>query len=75
MIPMLQAISPAVRVPGLEPYTEPTLVALAQAGTKRVDVVCPGFTSDCLETLEEIAQRRSRHACARAAGNSTTSPA
>ena len=40
----------------LEPYTEPTLVALAQAGTRRVDVVCPGFTSDCLETLEEIAQ-------------------
>lgn len=40
----------------LEPYTEPTLVALAQAGVKRVDVVCPGFTSDCLETLEEIAQ-------------------
>ncbi len=40
----------------LEPYTEPTLVALAQSGIKRVDVVCPGFTSDCLETLEEIAQ-------------------
>ena len=40
----------------LEPYTEPTLVALAQAGTQRVDVVCPGFTSDCLETLEEINQ-------------------
>jgi ferrochelatase len=40
----------------LEPYTEPSLVALAQSGVKRVDVVCPGFTSDCLETLEEIAQ-------------------
>ena len=38
----------------LEPYTEPSLIALAQAGTKSVDVVCPGFTSDCLETLEEI---------------------
>jgi len=38
----------------LEPYTEPTLIAMAQAGTKRVDVMCPGFTSDCLETLEEI---------------------
>ncbi|MFN3736207.1 ferrochelatase [Hydrogenophaga sp.] len=38
----------------LEPYTEPTLVALAQQGIKRVDVMCPGFTSDCLETLEEI---------------------
>ena len=39
----------------LQPYTEPTLVTLAHAGTKRVDVVCPGFVSDCLETLEEIA--------------------
>ena len=38
----------------LEPYTEPTLIALAQQGVKSVDVVCPGFTSDCLETLEEI---------------------
>ncbi|MBA4260948.1 MAG: ferrochelatase, partial [Comamonadaceae bacterium] len=38
----------------LEPYTEPTLIALAQHGVKSVDVVCPGFTSDCLETLEEI---------------------
>jgi protoporphyrin/coproporphyrin ferrochelatase len=38
----------------LQPYTEPTLIALAQAGVKRVDLVCPGFTSDCLETLEEI---------------------
>ena len=40
----------------LEPYTEPTLVALAQQGVRHVDVVCPGFTSDCLETLEEIEQ-------------------
>ena len=38
----------------LQPYTEPTLVALARRGVKRVDVICPGFTSDCLETLEEI---------------------
>ena len=38
----------------LQPYTEPTLVALAQAGTRTVDLVCPGFTGDCLETLEEI---------------------
>ena len=40
----------------LEPYTEPTLQALAAAGTKRVDVMCPGFVADCLETLEEINQ-------------------
>ncbi len=39
----------------LQPYTEPALVALARQGLKRVDVVCPGFVSDCLETLEEIA--------------------
>ena len=40
----------------LQPYTEPTLKALGRKGAKRVDVACPGFTSDCLETLEEIAQ-------------------
>ncbi len=40
----------------LEPYTEPTLRTLAQQGVKSVDVMCPGFVADCLETLEEIAQ-------------------
>ncbi len=40
----------------LEPYTEPTLIAMAEQGVKRVDLICPGFTSDCLETLEEISQ-------------------
>ncbi|MEO8837015.1 MAG: ferrochelatase [Caldimonas sp.] len=40
----------------LQPYTEPTLVAMARAGVRSVDVFCPGFTSDCLETLEEIDQ-------------------
>ncbi len=38
----------------LQPYTQPTLVELARSGLKRVDVVCPGFVADCLETLEEI---------------------
>jgi len=38
----------------LQPYTAPTLVELAQKGIERVDVVCPGFVADCLETLEEI---------------------
>lgn len=38
----------------LTPYTQPTLEALARSGTKSVDVMCPGFVSDCLETLEEI---------------------
>jgi len=44
------------RAKWLEPYTEPSLIAMAQAGVKRVDVICPAFTSDCLETLEEIDQ-------------------
>jgi ferrochelatase len=38
----------------LQPYTEATLIELARAGAGEVDVVCPGFVSDCLETLEEI---------------------
>ena len=38
----------------LEPYTEPTLIKMASEGIKSVDVICPGFTGDCLETLEEI---------------------
>ena len=42
------------RAKWLEPYTEPSLIAMGRAGVKRVDVICPGFTSDCLETLEEI---------------------
>lgn len=39
----------------LQPYTAPTLKALGQEGVRRVDIICPGFTADCLETLEEIA--------------------
>ncbi|HSI43904.1 MAG TPA: ferrochelatase [Methylotenera sp.] len=39
----------------LTPYLASTLYTLGQAKTKRIDVVCPGFSSDCLETLEEIA--------------------
>ena len=38
----------------LQPYTEPTLIELAKQGVKRVDILCPGFVADCLETLEEI---------------------
>ena len=37
------------------PATQATLEQLGRAGARRVDVVCPGFVSDCLETLEEIA--------------------
>ncbi len=39
----------------LQPYTDKTVEALAQQGTKRLAVFNPGFVSDCLETLEEIA--------------------
>jgi ferrochelatase len=46
----------SARPSGCKPYTEPTLVALAQARSERVDVMCPGFSADCLETLEEIDQ-------------------
>jgi protoporphyrin/coproporphyrin ferrochelatase len=38
----------------LKPYTDRTIRALAAAGVRRLDVVCPGFSADCLETLEEI---------------------
>lgn len=40
----------------IKPYTTATLAELGKQGVKRVDVVCPGFVADCLETLEEIAQ-------------------
>lgn len=39
----------------LKPYLVNTLEMLGKAKTKRIDVICPGFSSDCLETLEEIA--------------------
>ena len=39
----------------LEPATDATLQAMAARGVRRVDVVCPGFAVDCLETLEEVA--------------------
>jgi protoporphyrin/coproporphyrin ferrochelatase len=38
----------------LEPYTEPSVIKLAKDGAKHLDIVCPGFPVDCLETLEEI---------------------
>ena len=41
----------------LRPYTDETLVEWGREGLGRVDVVCPGFSADCLETLEEIGIR------------------
>jgi len=42
------------RAEWLQPYTLSTLQEYARNGTRRVDVMCPGFVADCLETLEEI---------------------
>jgi ferrochelatase len=41
----------------LKPYTDITLEELAKSGIKNVDIICPGFSADCLETLEEINMR------------------
>ncbi|MBB4236700.1 ferrochelatase [Rhizobium esperanzae] len=41
----------------LQPYTDKTVEKLAQDGVKRIAVINPGFVSDCLETLEEIAEQ------------------
>lgn len=43
------------RAEWLQPYTAPSLRKLAGEGAARVDLICPGFATDCLETLEEIA--------------------
>lgn len=43
------------REPWLQPYTDQTLKALPARGVKSIQVICPGFAADCLETIEEIA--------------------
>jgi ferrochelatase len=45
------------RAKWLEPATEATLAALARDGTKRIAVAAPGFSADCIETLEELGIR------------------
>jgi ferrochelatase len=40
----------------LQPYTDKTMERLGKEGLRRIAVVTPGFSADCLETLEEIAQ-------------------
>jgi len=42
------------RDPWLQPYTDKTLEALPGEGVKKLKILCPAFTADCLETLEEI---------------------
>ncbi|ENM3920707.1 ferrochelatase [Vibrio cholerae] len=41
----------------LQPYTDKTMEALPHQGIKKLDVICPAFSVDCLETLEEIAEQ------------------
>ncbi|RPE03620.1 ferrochelatase [Candidatus Pantoea deserta] len=45
------------REPWLQPYTDETMQGLAKKGVKHVQVMSPGFASDCLETLEEISEQ------------------
>jgi ferrochelatase len=45
------------RIPWIQPYTDQVLPQLAKGGVKKLDVLCPGFAADCLETLEEVAIR------------------
>ncbi|MEC5318031.1 ferrochelatase [Brenneria populi subsp. brevivirga] len=45
------------REPWLTPYTDETLKDLPGQGVKRVQIMCPGFAADCLETLEEIQEQ------------------
>jgi protoporphyrin/coproporphyrin ferrochelatase len=51
---LLSYQSRAGRQPWLLPYTDESLVSLAQAGARHVMVICPGFVADCVETLDEI---------------------
>jgi ferrochelatase len=53
----------------LKPYCVDTLQALPREGVKNVDLVCPGFAVDCLETLEEIAMEN-KHVFEQAGGQS-----
>ncbi len=45
----------------LKPYTDETLKALPAAGVKSVQVFCPGFSADCLETIEEIGEENKEY--------------
>ena len=40
----------------LKPYTDETLKSLPEKGVKSIQVMCPGFSADCLETIEEIGE-------------------
>jgi len=49
------------REPWLQPYCDEIMKALPSQGVKSVDVICPGFSADCLETLEEIEQENKEY--------------
>ena len=55
--------------PWLQPYTIETVERLAKAGTKRLVMVAPGFSADCLETLEELAMENRNAFLANGGGN------
>lgn len=57
------------REPWLTPYTDETLKMLGEKGTKHIQVLCPGFAADCLETLEEIAVQNRKYSSKQAASN------
>jgi ferrochelatase len=59
----------------LKPFTDKTLAAWGGAGLGRVDVVCPGFSADCLETLDEIAHECRRTFCEAGGGELRYIPA
>ena len=59
----------------LQPYTDSVLAELGRDHLGRVDVVCPGFVVDCLETLEEIAIRYSKLFTAAGGGRLSYIPA
>lgn len=58
----------------LQPYTDKTLEALGEHGTERVLVACPGFTADCLETLDEIGNEGAEEFTAAGGGELRLSP-
>lgn len=45
------------REPWLTPYTDETLKGLPAQGVKHIQLICPGFSADCPETLEEIKEQ------------------
>ena len=51
----------------LRPYTNETLTALAKSGVRKLDIICPGFSADCLETIDEI-DRENREVFVHAGG-------